>query len=59
MKILIFNSLLLLLRWLKGGKTEAKNGLTSLLFIYFITANKYQFCISVIVYINTNNRYWL
>ncbi len=29
-----------------------KNGLTSLLFIYFITVNKYQFCISVIGYIN-------
>ncbi len=31
-----------------------KNGLTSLgyLFMYFITVNKYQFCISVIGYIN-------
>ncbi len=29
-----------------------KNGLTSLLFIYFITVNKYRFCISVIGYIN-------
>ncbi len=29
-----------------------KNGLTSLLFIYFRTVNKYWFCISVIGYIN-------
>ncbi len=30
-----------------------KNGLTSLcLFMYFITVNKYRFCISVIGYIN-------
>ncbi len=28
--MLIFNSFLLLLRWLKGGKTKAKNELTSL-----------------------------
>ncbi len=27
MKIFIFNSLLLLLRWLKGGNTKVKNGL--------------------------------
>ncbi len=33
-------------------KNKAKNGLTSLLFIYFITVNKYRFCISVIGYIN-------
>ncbi len=52
--MLIFNRCLLL-RWLKGGKTKAKNGLTlyfTLLFIYFITVNKYRFCISVIGYIN-------
>ncbi len=29
-----------------------KNGLTSLLCIYFITVNKYRFCISVIGCIN-------
>ncbi len=55
MKMLIFNSFLLLLRWLKGEKNKAKNGLTlyfTLLFIYFITVNKYRFCISVIGYIN-------
>ncbi len=45
MKMLIFNSCLLLLRRLK-----VKNGLTSV--IYFITVNKYRFCISVIRYIN-------
>ncbi len=45
MKIKIFNSFLLLLRWLKGGKNEAKNG--TQLFIYFIKVNKYRFCISL------------
>ncbi len=33
MKMLIFNSLLLL-RWLKGGKTKAKNELTSLCYLF-------------------------
>ncbi len=33
MKILIFNSFLLL-RWLKGGKTKVKNGLTSLSYLF-------------------------
>ncbi len=33
MKMLIFKSLLLL-RWLKGGKTKAKNGLTSLSYLF-------------------------
>ncbi len=34
MKMLIFNSFLLLLRWLKEGKTKAKNGLTSLSYLF-------------------------
>ncbi len=45
MKMLIFNSLLLLRR------LKVKNGLTSL----FITVNKYCFCISVIGYINVQS----
>ncbi len=39
MKMFIFNSFLLLLRWLKGGKIKAKNGLTSL-FIYLLYNSK-------------------
>ncbi len=34
MKILFLNSFLLLLRWLKEGKTKAKNGLTSLCYLF-------------------------
>ncbi len=33
-RMLIFNSFLLLLRWLKRGKTKAKNGLTSLCYLF-------------------------
>ncbi len=35
MKMLIFNSFLLLLRWLKGGKTKAKNGLHSVIYLLY------------------------
>ncbi len=33
--MLIFNSFLLLLRWLKGGKTKAKNGLNSVIYLLY------------------------
>ncbi len=52
-RMLIFNSCLLLLRRLKEGKTKVKNGLHSVM--YFITVNKYRFCISVIGYINVQS----
>ncbi len=48
--MLIFSSFLLLLRWLKEGKNHWTY--FSQLFIYFITVNKYWFCISVIGYLN-------
>ncbi len=51
--MLIFNRCLLLLRCLKGGKNQSEEWTYfTLLFIYFITVNKYRFCISVIGYIN-------
>ncbi len=34
MKMLIFNSFLLFLSWLKGGKTKEKNGLTLLCYLF-------------------------
>ncbi len=51
MKMLILNSFLLLLRWLKGRKNQSEEW-TYFTLIYFITVNKYRFCISVIGYIN-------
>ncbi len=48
--MLIFNSFLLLLLWLKGGKKQSKEWTYfTQLFIYSITVNRHWFCISVIL----------
>ncbi len=57
-KNVTFSTVFVVVKITERRKTKAKNGLTSLLFIYFITVNKYRFCISVIRYNKRpNNRY--
>ncbi len=48
MKMLIFNSFFVVVKTTERRKNQS----FTLLFIYFITENKYRFCISVIGYIN-------
>ncbi len=46
--MLIFNSFFVVVKMTERRKNQS----FTLLFIHFITANKYRFCISVIEYIN-------
>ncbi len=51
--MLIFNSFFVVVKMTERRKNQSEEWTYfNLLFIYFITVNKYQFCISVIGYIN-------
>ncbi len=53
MKMLIFNSFFVVVKMTERRKNQSEEWTYfTLLFIYFITVNKYRFCISVIGYIN-------
>ncbi len=53
MKIFIFNCFLFVVKMTERRKNQSEEWTYfTLLFIYFITVNKYRFCISVIGYIN-------
>ncbi len=53
MKMLIFNSFFVVVKMIERRKNQSEEWTYfTLLLIYFITVNKYRFCISVIGYLN-------
>ncbi len=59
LKMYIFNSFLLLLRWLKRGKTKAKNELHSVIYLLYNSKQLSVLLIGYRVHKRTNIRYRL